>query len=877
MKLPCGPWVVRLSFFINSHPHAFQHNSHSRHFPILILALTLHPIGCRLYQYTWFGTDTMAASTAGWGGSTGFGANLVDPALGIVFTDMLQLPWARREPTVSGTGLAPSPSPNAGDWRRSSEWARALRFSEFTSECSLASTLEGADREYATGGPTGGKANRRCRFTWSGLRWLLANRAGGESDLSVHVEVTHDVCEGAATGARAPVSPTLTRTQAAYGLPSFSVFLEGSAGPLMQFPRTCSVVADCVVPGIGFTPECVDIDTRLLSLSNLFQNKDVNPFAEFALGSYNTGQTCGTNDDLRGAVRSFVRGLAGQRQDTNTLSGGTAPRFCMYNPQRLADWYTSRDDQRFAFFDTAGACANANYTSPGRLCLASRLEPQPTSIPGYPAALQGGSVRLNAVAGLAVGNLAPRPGAGGVERFVPNSRSGTTPGFLTNTFTISIPGIRLEAFTNNWRERLRWALSQALVQFGIPIPPEGILITAVRNNADAFTPLPGGSRAGVTVQFTVESPTVEVQSNVTAQLRTGGPGTLSAAAGPTLAALGLVPLLSQREIVFREVSPVFPATGLDGGTLFGILILVGLIGIGASYLLHLFVLKPRGIRVPLVPSPSAIGGCFGCLFGLLRGKRGVASSSSSQKKKAAGDDDEESGKTPVKKVANPLNAAVAAPAAAVKAPAPSTAAAPAAAAAAPLLVEAPAAAAAGGVGAVSEPPSVPESSASSGSALFGGLDVVPNPLAAAAAAAAAAPGEASAAAASESAAESVSAAVVPDGAVAPNPFAALAASLPVSAPPPVTPNAFSGGEYPSLPDVAPVPQPPPPPPTASAPVSARGGGGSAPASAASVSALAAKVAAEAASSAAGGAPLSGSVSGSGTISDFAAGEGGPSA
>jgi hypothetical protein len=74
----------------------------------------------------------------------------------------------------------------------------------------------------------------------------------------------------------------------------------------------------------------------------------------------------------------------------------------------------------------------------------------------------------------------------------------------------------------------------------------------MRVQSNAFSPLPGGGRAGVTVLFAVESPDAAGRRNVTAQFASGLPGTLGRSAGPVLAALGVVPLSEQSEVGFRE-------------------------------------------------------------------------------------------------------------------------------------------------------------------------------------------------------------------------------------------------------------------------------------------------------------------------------------
>ena len=572
-----------------------------------------HHVAHWLYQFTWTGAQTLEDNPA-----FRFGSNLLSAATNTYFTDLLQMPWARREPV---TNSQPSPSPIA-DWRRTADWARALRFDQFTSECSLVSATDGVDRAYPVPAyPTtqpAAQGARRCRMVWTGLRYLFAAADGvSPSDLAVYIDVNNDQCGGAATGAKN--APTLSQSTANYGLPAFSVHLDGAAGLMTQYPRVCTRDTDCPAYP-GYQPTCVDIDARLLTLENVFKGKTTNPFAFFTSGGYNTGLECGTLDDLRMSLRQGVRDAAGFRRETVSAGQNLPPRFCMYNPQSLGSFNLNGPEANRFSWDTTGRCNGRNYSDPDRLCLKVDVPAQPAPW-NFP--VSGGPVRINNI-----GNgqaYAPPPAAAGVAPFQPNNR-GAVAGWSRPQFTMSIPAITRAQFTNNWRERLRWALAQGLSIYGTPVPPEAVLILSVRDNADAFSPLPGGIRRGVTVQFAVECPTPDLAANVTSQLSGVVPGTLSTNAGPTLARLGLVPLMQQREIVFREATPVYPNTGPDGGTVFGIIVLLAIIGIGGSLALHKFYLKPKGIRVPLVPSPDKFAACFRACFGLITGKKGAPAS-----------------------------------------------------------------------------------------------------------------------------------------------------------------------------------------------------------------------------------------------------------
>ena len=97
---------------------------------------------------------------------------------------------------------------------------------------------------------------------------------------------------------------------------------------------------------------------------------------------------------------------------------------------------------------------------------------------------------------------------------------------------------------------------------------------------------------------------------------------------------------TQRDVVAGLVPPLETPFTLSGGALFGILLLVALLGSGGSYALHILYLKPKGIKVPYVPAPDVIKDSALWAWApvaALIGRRAPASAKSSQRRKAAAD------------------------------------------------------------------------------------------------------------------------------------------------------------------------------------------------------------------------------------------------
>lgn len=180
-------------------------------------------------------------------------------------------------------------------------------------------------------------------------------------------------------------------------------------------------------------------------------------------------------------------------------------------------------------------------------------------------------------------------------------------------FALSLPFVTTSTFTNNYKNRVAYAIATALTRYGVPTLPDAVLLLSVRDNAFAFTPNPGGTRSGVTITFAIDVRDPAYAANVSFQLNSNRPNTVGRDASLLMSAMGIVPVLFQRDVVFREIFPPIPPRQLTGAETFGVLLLVAVLVVLLSLFVHYIFLKPRGIHVPLIPSPAFFHGLFcGC-------------------------------------------------------------------------------------------------------------------------------------------------------------------------------------------------------------------------------------------------------------------------
>jgi hypothetical protein len=519
-----------------------------------------HHFAFWLYQYTYFGQNYIRDT------GTGFGPYQLSDFLGLGFANREPSPW-------------PTPVSSPTPFPQFYEWSRVLRFNQFNSECSIFSAMD----------PT----NRRCRAVYTGLSGLFRDLNNNPSTFNIHVDGRADVCSGAPTAHRpgwvtgftpTPL-PTLQPSQAAHALPAVSVYLESIVNALAANPRACTSNNDCL--SFGANVYCVDIDRELLTMTEYYTGRQADPFSSFLFGAYNPdGRVCGGSESLRNSLRSALRRLAGLPRDTIT-----APTFCMYRPFTLVRQFSTWSATAY----NPGTCAWRNYWDASRVCI---------NTPAGGAYVAGTAVTINQINGPARDLFVP-PVFSGVSPFRSNQRS---PYRSTQTYTLSLPVVTSNDFDNSFKEHLRWVIATCLSRYNLPFSPDNVFIQSVVDNPTAFAPIPPTNRrAGVTIQFALELPDPSYGGNVTLQLSSNALGTLGSAAGALMAQYGVIPFASQREAVFRQVFPTNP--GLDGLTLFIIIIASSGGIIFLSLIAHYCYLKPKGIKVPLVPSPETIGSC----------------------------------------------------------------------------------------------------------------------------------------------------------------------------------------------------------------------------------------------------------------------------
>ena len=588
-----------------------------------------HHFAFWLYQYTSFDQPWLRSGNYP-PFSNGFGPNNVSS--GAIFTDFLSSPYARREP---GMNFMPPPAMQLYD----TDWAKGWR-AYINDGCTLQAVLGGQN----------GANGRTCRFQFDGLKSLFTQGRGNNpvpgspspsgspplGDMSVTFDGRTDQCGGAPSYATSSLYPTagvaqtLSAAQAADAMPAWSAALSGAVTALLAYPQICSVPLDCK-PVKDFTPDCVDIDARLLGLSTIFFGRSSNPITEFVFGGYNTGLTCGANSDLRGTLRRFLRQLGG---DTSYNDTGTSPSFCFYSPEPLSQNSLGWINQQHL----PGTCANRPNVPyiPNqnpinqRVCIPS-VSPSPTAL--NPP--QGGSQPCNIANPNGRGcngqsqpltltqlvghgrDLYPPPAASGAAPQQANNYAFNNDGDASNilvsqNFVVSIPLYTTLTMTNSDRDMFRWALATAMsTRYGVPLVPDAVLVTAVVDNAQAFTPLPGtnNQRAGIQISFSIESP-IAVAPLISAQLGSTAGGTMGGDAARVLSDLGVISFAAASQVSFKQIFPVPPPPPpLAGGIIFAIVIGLFFGFVLVSLTVHYLYLKPRGKHVPFVPPPAFWWGC----------------------------------------------------------------------------------------------------------------------------------------------------------------------------------------------------------------------------------------------------------------------------
>lgn len=353
------------------------------------------------------------------------------------------------------------------------------------------------------------------------------------------------VCEYAVSGARDPrvkasasavpwvspfPKPTLDASAAQHGLPVMTLVYEGQGVPMAAAPYPCKATgavgdAECSAR-FGLGSYCTDLDEDLLDLKNYFSGRNVDPLGRFIYGMYNVDRQtdqCSSAAAMDTGLRQFLNSIAGRPRDK-----GTKALFCFMRPDILANNW--REWQNKAF--DKGTCDQTReYGDPNRVCLvANQVAPSP---PLRPSALPASRIaRLSGFGAIGADYYVPKEKSG-VMPFVPNIRNAGTFGAAGDVanFMVSIPVMTRAAFTNTMKEKIRWVLGMSFAKYGFGIAPDCITINGVEDNPYAFQPMPDGSRAGVTISFTLDIPDRSMTNNITVQLQSSAPGTLGGQAG----------------------------------------------------------------------------------------------------------------------------------------------------------------------------------------------------------------------------------------------------------------------------------------------------------------------------------------------------------
>ena len=540
-----------------------------------------HHLATWAYQYSWFGGRSMAEYPSP---QFSFGPNTQG---GITFTDLLTKA-GRREPPLAGT---PTPSPGARDSFSNSAWGRGTRVEGLPSNCSFWSSVFSGDA-----GATGSGADRQCTATWAGLNGLFA-----QAKLLVHADVRQDKCANAVTGWGG--ASTLSFRAASNALPTAGVYVQGWLPSYFETPTACATVADCVsyfsaATGITPTPAevaCVDMDTDMITMSNLFQNRAVNPIG-YMFGRYNTGwQKCATYDTLRGSLRSMMMGLGGApaRGPPYFPAPTAAPKFCMQNLKTVNTSWPSG-----LVSDSSRQCTTLGFNDPRRLCLDINV---PFPAPAY----RGGGVVLNGLGDAVIPDLFVPQGSEGAAGWTQSRNmipGAALPFTRSESFAITLPGYTLQSFTGNTRETLRWALGLALAGAGAGVPSNALRVDEVL--------LCDSRCSGVSVRYTVSAPDDPTLLAVSLQLCTNG--LLQSTIGLQLAQAGLVDLADKGGVVLSG-SPIGggPSTGGSGSN--SIIVLAAGIAAGACVggamlaAAVVFYMKPKWARKKTVTPPKSGG------------------------------------------------------------------------------------------------------------------------------------------------------------------------------------------------------------------------------------------------------------------------------
>ena len=473
-------------------------------------------------------------------------------------------------------------------------------------------------------------------------------------------------------------SRTLSVQQASDALPTGALFMQGWLPLFMSAPQPCTTNLDCTSynpqnpfstayangPPSQFDATCIDMDTQAINLQGPFGGRIGNPFGYFLFGGYTPGTytngataqgQCGSAQNLKGSLRAVLLGLGGWSRPSYYPPISTDDRFCFPDFAQLKNAPTWASTQ-YNDVNSPGTCTAKTYWDPARLCLTGNSPGgavYPGGPPNGPVYFNGPFQVLNPQTQFQLGQGVNVPqmintqydalyvpwnnvGPGTFYSSSPTAYPRALPYSLKSQFSLSLPYLTGITFTNSVKEQLRWAIASGLAEYQVGgVPLDAIRIDNVWDAPAAFSPLPAPPsvpqqyyRAGIVVLFTVSAPNAVIMSNVTYQMAGTYanqpnnciyPNTFSCPLnlGKWMAQSGIIPDAFANPatgISASPYSPPVPPYVMPPVQVFFIVIFVLLV-VGIT--VHFVVLKPRGIKTPIMPSFAKWGEWLLILWGFL--------------------------------------------------------------------------------------------------------------------------------------------------------------------------------------------------------------------------------------------------------------------
>lgn len=469
---------------------------------------------------------------------------------------------------------------------------------------------------------------RRCQVTKRAMTDLFATRAVDGNvpfnyfdwhfDFQIDKAENYNVpfCAGAATGAIDPkLGPTPTYTvpgqtpyptqtlsvannygadgktprainslvySAGYGLTPFTVAHEGFLTEFIFGAVPCKTDLECKSLYSGSQLYCQDLDKDFLNLKGWVNPRNVDPFAQFVYGLYNSDRGpsgCSSTSSLGYSIRQFLNYINGKVRDADD-SYADSLRFCLPNFNVFNSVQKDPTSQSGTWKDNNwdyGTCnpGETNYGSDFHQCIMA--SPTAAVTPGKPASL------LTAKTLPLQLNLAPLPSYSGVMPAVACDRcknlepvSSGANGIVLGYFIIGIPTIQKRMVNNHLKEKIRYCIATAFSAKGLPLEPSGVLFYSVEDRPGNFPRLRDGTFAGIEVTYSLDIGNKTIQDRYVRAAQ-GLDQNFKDKLGPSLAILGLFQnrystnvyiSFSARPTIDRTVKP--NAGAIAAGVIFGL-------------------------------------------------------------------------------------------------------------------------------------------------------------------------------------------------------------------------------------------------------------------------------------------------------------------